>query len=233
MTDLSAFPITRRWPPRRADAVQLYGFPTPNGRKVAIMLEETGLPYDAHRVTLDPADVKSEAFTSLNPNGRIPAILDPTGPDGRPVALFESGAILLYLGEKAGRFLGRDAAERAHVTAWLMWQMGGLGPATGRLGWLVRGAGRAVADPRPRRHAADEVRRLLGVLDGALEGRAWIAGDYSVADMAIAPWLDGLEMYGAREIAGWDGFANLAPYLHRFRARPAVARGWDVPPRAG
>ena len=233
MADLSAFPITQRWVPTDPSVLQLFSFPTPNGVKASIMLEETGLPYEAHRVTLSDADVKSDAFLSLNPNNKIPAIVDPDGPDGVPIGLFESGAILLYLGEKTGQLLGADAAAKAHVTQWLMWQMGGLGPMLGQLGFFVRFAGKEIEDPRPRERYVGEAKRLLGVLSTALDDRDWIAGDYSVADIAIAPWLNALNFYEARGLVGWDKHPSLQGYLDRFMAREAVQRGMDVPPREG
>lgn len=233
MADLSAFPITRRWVPQDADKLQLFSFPTPNGVKASIMLEETGLPYEAHRVTLSDDDVKSDAFLSLNPNNKIPAIIDPDGPDGEPLGLFESGAILLYLGEKTGRLLGDGPADKARVTQWLMWQMGGLGPMLGQMGFFVKFAGREIEDPRPRQRYVDEARRLLGVLAGHLDGRDWVAGDYSVADIAIAPWLNALNFYGAKDMVAWDDHPHLQTYLDRFMARPAVERGMNVPPREG
>ena len=233
MADLSAFPITERWTPKDPNVLQLFSFPTPNGVKAAIMLEETGLPYEAHRVTLSDDDVKSDAFLSLNPNNKIPAIIDPDGPDGTPIGLFESGAILLYLGEKTGRFLGETASERARVTQWLMFQMGGVGPMFGQLGFFVKFAGKDVEDPRPRQRYVDEAKRLLDVLEGQLGDRDWIAGDYSVADMAIAPWVNALGFYGARDLVGWDDRPALQRYLERFLARPAVERGMNIPPREG
>lgn len=231
MTDLSQFPITARWPAADPTVIQLYSFPTPNGVKASVMLEETGLPYEAHRVTLDAADVKSDAFTSLNPNGRIPALIDPSGPEGTPVEVFESGAILQYLAEKTGRFYGSNAADRARINSWLMWQMGGLGPMTGQLGYFVKWAGAVIEDPRPAQRYADETRRLMGVLDRALEGQDWIAGDYSIADMAIAPWVSTVEYYGARDRVGMDDFANVNAYEARFRARETVQRASNIPPR--
>ncbi len=231
MADLSAFPITRRWTPRDPSVLQLYSYPTPNGVKVAIALEETGLPYEAHLVTLSDADVKSDAFVSLNPNGKIPAIVDPDGPGGAPIGLFESGAILLYLGGKTGKLMGSGPADAARVTQWVMWQMGGLGPMLGQLGWFVKFAGKEIEDPRARQRYVDEARRLLDVFAGALGDREWIADEYSMADIAIAPWLNALGFYGAREIVGWDGHPTLQAYLDRFLARPAVATGMNVPPR--
>jgi GST-like protein len=232
MADLSAFPITRKWVPKDPSVLQLFSFPTPNGVKVSIMLEETGLPYEAHRVTLADADVKSLEFLSLNPNNKIPAIIDPDGPDGKPLGLFESGAILLYLGEKTGKLIGRTPAEKARITQWLMFQMGGVGPMFGQLGFFVKFAGSGWEDKRPQQRYVNEVRRLLGVLACELSEREWIAGDdYSVADVAIAPWLNALDFYGAREIVGWDEHPSLQDYLERFLAREAVMRGMNIPPR--
>ena len=233
MTMTDAHPITARWPAARPDAIQLYSFPTPNGVKVSIMLEETGLDYEAHRVTLSDADVKSDAFTALNPNGKIPAIIDPNGPDGGRVQLFESGAILIYLAEKSGQFLPPQGAARADVLAWLMFQMGGVGPMFGQLGYFYKFAGSQIEDKRPVERYLGEARRLLSVVETRMEGRDWIAGDYSIADMAIAPWLNALDFYGAKEAVGWADHPNCVGYLKRFMDRPAVKRGMTIPPREG
>ena len=233
MADLSAFPITRRWVPRDPSVIQLFSFPTPNGVKASIMLEETGLPYEAHRVTLSDDDVKSDAFLSLNPNNKIPALIDPDGPGGQPLGLFESGAILLYLGEKSGKLLGDTAADRARVTQWIMWQMGGLGPMLGQLGFFVKFAGKEIDDPRPRQRYVDESKRLLGVIAGRLDGRDWVTGEYSVADIAIAPWLNALNFYETKDLVGWDDHPHLQAYLDRFMARDAVQAGMATPPREG
>lgn len=231
MADLSAFPITARWPARDPNVIQLYSFPTPNGVKASIMLEETGLPYEPHKVTLSDADVKSDAFLSLNPNNKIPAIIDPDGPDGTPIGLFESGAILVYLGDKSGRFMGDTASDRAKTIQWLMFQMGGLGPMFGQLGFFYKFAGSEIEDPRPRERYINEARRLLSVLEREMTGKDWIAGNYSTADIAIAPWLNALEFYGAKEVVGWDDHKNLVAYVDRFMARPAVAKGMAIPAR--
>lgn len=231
MFDVVSHPIATRWPAQHPDRIQLYSFPTPNGVKVSIMLEETGLPYEAHRVTLSDADVKSEAFLSLNPNNKIPAIIDPNGPDGAPLGLFESGAILLYLAEKTGQFIGENAAEKHQVTQWLMFQMGGLGPMFGQLGYFWKFAGKEIEDPRPRDRYIAEGKRLLNVVEGQLTGKEWIAGSYSIADMAIAPWLRALDFYGTRDVLGWEDHPNAVAYLERFLARPAVQRGLNTPPR--
>lgn len=233
MFDLAEFPVSRRWPATNPDILQLYSFPTPNGVKVSIMLEEIGLPYEAHRVTLSDADVKSPEFLSLNPNNKIPAIIDPDGPDGQPLALFESGAILLYLAEKSGKLIGETAADRARITQWLMFQMGGVGPMFGQLGFFYKFAGAEIEDPRPRARYVAEVKRLLAVIDAQLEGRDWIAGDYSIADIAIAPWLNTLAFYGAQDLVGWQNHPNAVAYLERFLARPAVQRGLTIPAREG
>lgn len=230
MDRLADFPITRRWPPRDPAAIQLYSLPTPNGVKVSILLEETGLPYDAHLVDFATSDQMSPEFLSLNPNNKIPAIIDPQGPGDKPLALFESGAILIYLAEKTGRFLPQ--ANRYEVLQWLMFQMGGLGPMFGQLGYFHTFAGKEIKDPRPKERYRAEAARLLRVLDGALAGRDWIAGDYSIADMAIAPWLRTLrDFYKAGDITGWSDLAHVPAYLERFLARPAVQRGLLQPPR--
>ncbi|MGI9389557.1 MAG: glutathione S-transferase family protein [Boseongicola sp.] len=222
--------ITQRWPATRPEIIQLYSFPTPNGVKVSIALEEMGLEYEPHRVTLSDADVKSPEFLSLNPNNKIPALIDPNGPDGAPIELFESGAILIYLAEKTGKLMPKGAAKY-DVIKWLMFQMGGIGPLFGQLGFFVKFAGSEIEDPRPRERYINEAKRLLNVLEGALEGNEWIAGDYSIADIAIAPWVRGLNFYEARGLVGWDDFPNVQAYLDRFLARPAVQRGLDIPPR--
>jgi GST-like protein len=231
MTDLLSFPITKKWPPRHADRIQLYSLPTPNGVKVSIMLEETGLPYDAHRVDFGTNDQMSPEFLSLNPNNKIPAIIDPNGPGGRPLALFESGAILGYLAEKTGRLLPTDPAARYEVLQWVMFQMGGIGPMFGQLGFFHKFAGKEYEDKRPRDRYVAESRRLLGVLDKQLATRAWIAGDeYSIADIAIFPWVRNLiGFYDAGELVGFGDFANVKRALDAFVQRPAVVEGLQIP----
>jgi GST-like protein len=231
MTDLLSFPITKKWPPRHPENIQLYSLPTPNGVKVSIMLEETGLPYDAHRVDFGTNDQMSPEFLSLNPNNKIPAIIDPNGPGGKPLALFESGAILVYLAEKTGRLLPQDAAARYEVLQWVMFQMGGVGPMFGQLGFFHKFAGKEFEDKRPRDRYAGESRRLLGVLDRQLATRAWIAGDeYSIADIAILPWVRNLVgFYDAGELVGFGDFGNVKRALDAFLLRPAVIEGLQVP----
>jgi GST-like protein len=231
MNDLTSFGISVRWPATDPSKIQLYSFPTPNGVKASIALEEMGLPYEAHLVTLSDVDVKSDAFLSLNPNNKIPAIIDPNGPDGAPIGLFESGAILLYLAEKTGKLIGSSATDKAKITQWLMFQMGGLGPMFGQLGFFYKFAGSQIEDPRPRQRYIEEGKRLLAVVDKQLEGQDWIAGDYSIADIAIAPWLRSLDFYGAREVIGWNDHKNAVAYLERFLERPSVQTGLNTPPR--
>ncbi|WP_300032408.1 glutathione S-transferase N-terminal domain-containing protein [uncultured Roseobacter sp.] len=231
MADLSAFPINDKWPASDPSVLQLYSFPTPNGVKVSIALEEMGIPYEAHTVTLSDADVKSPEFLSLNPNNKIPAIIDPDGPGGEPLKLFESGAILIYLAEKSGKLLGKNAAEKAHIIQWVMFQMGGLGPMLGQLGFFYKFAGSQYEDKRPQERYINEAKRLLSVLDGALEGKEWIAGDFSIADIALAPWVNALDFYGAKEVVGYESYKNVVGYRDRFYARPAVDKAKNIPPR--
>ncbi|MGJ8622046.1 MAG: glutathione S-transferase family protein [Yoonia sp.] len=230
MSDLSDFPITSRWPAKDPSVIQLYSFPTPNGVKASIALEEMGLAYEPHLVTLSDSDVKSDEFLSLNPNNKIPAIIDPNGPDG-PIGIFESGAILLYLAEKTGKFIGETASDKSKITQWLMFQMGGLGPMLGQMGFFYKFAGSQIEDERPRERYRDEAIRLLAVLEKELEGKDWIAGDYSIADMAIAPWVNALEFYGTKDVVGYHDLKNVPAYVERFLARPAVAKAKNIPPR--
>ncbi len=232
MTTLADFPVTRRWPPRNPRAIQLYSLPTPNGVKVSIMLEECGLPYDAHRISFEANEQFSPEFLALNPNNKIPAIIDPDGPDGAPLPLFESGAILLYLAEKTGLFLPKDARGRWSAIQWLMFQMGGIGPMFGQVGYFHHFAGKDIEDPRPRERYYNEAQRLLGVLERQMEGRQWVCGDYSIADIAICPWLRNVVFgYHAGNEIGWNDLRNVPAWLDRFLARPAVQRGLVQPPR--
>ena len=231
MTDLNQFLITERWPAQHPDRLQLYSLPTPNGVKVSIMLEEVGLPYEVHRIAFDKNEQTTPEFMSLNPNNKIPAIIDPAGPGGRPLALFESGAILLYLAEKTGKLLPADPARRYETIQWLMFQMGGIGPMFGQLGFFHKFAGRDYEDKRPRDRYVHEAKRLLAVLDGHLKGRAWIMGDdYTIADVATFPWVNNLVgFYDAADIVGFEHFPEVARVLDAFRARPAVAEGLQIP----
>ncbi|MGF6646102.1 glutathione binding-like protein [Paraburkholderia sp. GAS82] len=233
MTDLSAFPITAKWPAQHPERLQLYSLPTPNGVKVSIMLEETGLAYEPHLVRFDTNDQMSPEFLSLNPNNKIPAIIDPNGPDGKPLPLFESGAILIYLAEKTGQFMPQDAAGRYETIQWVMFQMGGIGPMFGQLGFFHKFAGKEYEDKRPRDRYVAEAKRLLAVLAKRLSGRAWLMGDaYTIADIATFPWVRNLiGFYEAAELVGIEDFPGVKRALDAFVARPAVARGLDIPKR--
>ena len=232
MTDIRSFPITHKWPAQHPERLQLYSLPTPNGVKVSIMLEETGLPYEAHLVSFERNEQFSPEFLSLTPNNKIPAILDPNGPGGQPLALFESGAILLYLAEKTGQLLAQDAAARYETLQWLMWQMGGVGPMFGQLGFFHKFAGAEYEDKRPRDRYVAESARLLGVLDQRLQGRDWIMGEYSIADIAVFPWVRCLvDFYKAGDLLQFERFGNVRRVLDAFLARPAVQRGLSIPAR--
>ncbi|MDB5959639.1 MAG: glutathione S-transferase [Massilia sp.] len=232
-TVLSDFPIHAKWPASHPERIQLYSLPTPNGVKVSIMLEETGLAYEPHLVNFASNDQLSPEFVSLNPNNKIPAIIDPAGPDGKPLALFESGAILLYLAEKSGQLLPRDAAGRYHAIQWLMFQMGGIGPMFGQLGFFHKFAGKDYEDKRPLERYVGESKRLLGVLNKHLAGKQWLLGDeYSIADIATFPWVANLVgFYGAGELVGYADFPEVKRVVDAFLARPAVIKGMNIPPR--
>jgi GST-like protein len=233
VTDLSTFPITKKWPARFPDRIQLYSVPTPNGIKVSVMLEETGLAYEPHFIKFDANDQLSAEFLSLNPNNKIPAILDPNGPDGKPLPLFESGAILLYLADKSGQYMPRDSAGRYETIQWLMFQVGGIGPMFGQIGFFNKFAGKDFEDKRPRDRYVAESKRLLTVLNQRLTGRAWIMGDvYTIADIAILPWIRILGgFYEAGDLVGLAEYPNVMRALDAFLARPAVVKGIDVPKR--
>jgi GSH-dependent disulfide-bond oxidoreductase len=236
MADLSAFPITRRWPAQHPDRLQLYSLPTPNGVKVSILLEELGLPYEPHLIDIMKNETWGPEYLSLNPNGKIPAIIDPDGPGGQPLALWESGAILVYLADKTGRFLSTDPALRYETLQWVFFQMAAIGPMFGQLGFFHKFAGREYEDKRPRDRYAAESRRLLGVLNDRLAERDWLVGpgrgDYSIADIASLGWVRNLVgFYEAAEIVGFKDFPQVAAWLERGLARPAVQRGLDSPKR--
>lgn len=230
MSDLSIFPITRRWPAQHPDRLQLYSINSPNGVKVSIMLEEIGLPYEPHLVDIGENESWTEEFLSLNPNGKIPAIIDPDGPGSKPLSLFESGAILLYLADKTGQLVPKDPGRRYQTLQWLFWQMGGIGPIFGQVGFFHKFAGRHYEDKRPLERYAHESRRLLGVLESRLEGRDWIMDDYSIADIACLGWVRNLiGFYGAGELVEFDKLARVPDWLERGLARPAVQRGLTIP----
>jgi GSH-dependent disulfide-bond oxidoreductase len=233
MSDLSAFPITTRWPARHPDRLQLYSLPTPNGVKVSIALEEMGLPYEPHRIDFGANDQSTPEFLSLNPNGKIPAILDPNGPSGAPFALFESGAILLYLADKTGLLVPADAARRYETIQWVFFQMAFIGPMFGQVGYFHKFAGREIADKRPLEHYSRQSKRLLAILEQRLRGRQWIMGDdYTIADISILGWVRNLiGYYGARDLVDFDSLTHVPAWLDRGLAQPAVQRGLEIPRR--
>ncbi|MBP1850466.1 glutathione binding-like protein [Rhizobium halophytocola] len=234
MTDLSRFPVARRWPATNPDAIQLYSLPTPNGVKAAIALEELGLAYEAHLISFSTNDQKSEEFLSLNPNGKIPAMIDPNGPDGQPIGIFETGAILTYLADKTGRLMPKEGAGRYAVLQWLFFQVGGVGPMFGQFGHFYKFAADKVADnPYPMERYRDETRRLLGVIEGELGKRQWLAGDdYTIADIATFPWVRALrEGYDAADVIGLDAYPKTMAWVERAAARPASQKGLNIPPR--
>jgi GSH-dependent disulfide-bond oxidoreductase len=234
MPDLSTFLITARWPAGHPDRLQLYSLPTPNGVKVSIMLEEIGLPYEPHLVDFAKSDQTTPEFLSLNPNGKIPAIIDPDGPGGKPFGLFESGAILQYLAEKTGILLPADAARRYETIQWVYFQMAAVGPMFGQVGYFHKFAGKEIGDKRPLERYRNESMRLLGVLEARLEPRQWMMDDeYTIADISLLGWVRNLiGFYGARDLVEFDRFKHVAAWLERGLARPAVQRGLEIPRRS-
>ena len=233
MADLSAFPITARWPARNPDIIQLYSLPTPNGVKASIALEELGLPYEAHAVDITKNESWTSEFLSLNPNGKIPAMIDPNGPDGKPLGLFESGAMLIYLADKSDKLIPAAAAGRYETMQWVFFQMASIGPMFGQVGFFHKFAGREIEDKRPLNRYREESKRLLGVMETRLAGRQWIMGDlYTIADISMLGWVRNLiGFYGAGDLVEFDGFPNVAAWLERGLARPAVQRGLTIPAR--
>ena len=233
MAVLADFPIAKRWPAQHPDRLQLYSLPTPNGVKASIMLEEIGLPYEPHLVDIGKNESWTPEFLALNPNGKIPAIVDPNGPGGQAIGLFESGAILLYLAEKTGQLLPKDPARRYEAIQWVFWQMGGPGPMFGQVGYFHKFAGREIEDKRPLDRYVAESKRLLGVLETRLAGRQWIMDDdYSIADISLLGWVRNLVgFYGAGDLVEYDKLEAVPAWLERGLARPAVQRGLTIPGR--
>ncbi|WP_309628620.1 glutathione binding-like protein [Brevundimonas sp.] len=234
MTDLSAFPITRQYPASHPDRLQLYSLPTPNGVKASIMLEEIGIPYEVHLVDIMKNETWTPDYLSLNPNGKIPAILDPDGPGGAPMGLWESGAILVYLADKTGQLIPTDPAARYETLQWVFWQMGAVGPMFGQLGFFQKFAGAAYAEKRPRDRYVAESKRLLGVLEDRLKDRAFIMGDdFTIADIALIGWVRNLVgFYEAGELVDYASLKAVPAWVERCLARPAVERGLNIPARS-
>ena len=231
MNNLSAFPITQKWPAQHPELLQLYSLPTPNGVKVSIMLEEIGLAYEPHLVNFDTNDQLSPEFISLNPNNKIPAIIDPNGPNNQPLTLFESGAILLYLADKTNQLIPADLAGRYHTIQWLMFQMSGIAPMFGQVGFFNKFAGKNFEDKRPRDRYVAESKRLLSVLNQQLEKGNWLMGDtYSIADIATFPWIRNLMgFYEASDLVGIENYPHVIRSLNIFLDRPAVIKGLTIP----
>jgi GST-like protein len=235
MSSLSSFPITKLWPAKNPDILQLYSFPTPNGVKVSIALEEIGLPYEAHAVNIGKNESWTPEFLSLNPNGKIPAIIDPNGPGGKPLGLWESGAILGYLAGKTDKLIPLDPARMIETIQWVHFQMAGIGPMFGQVGFFHKFAGKEYEDKRPRDRYVNESKRLLGVLEGRLKGRQWIMDDdFTIADVSMIGWVRNLVgFYGARELVEYDSLTEVPRWLDAALARPAVQRGLEIPKRPG
>ena len=233
MPDLTAFPITRRWPAKHPDRIQLYSLPTPNGVKASIMLEEIGVPYEPHLIDIGANETWTPEYLELNPNGKIPAIIDPDGPGGQPLALFESGAILLYLADKTGKFIPHDVHQRYETIQWVFFQMAAIGPMFGQVGFFHKFAGREYEDKRPLQRYVTESKRLLGVLETRLDGRDWIMGeDYTIADISMLGWVRNLiGFYDAGELVDFASLKHVPAWLERGLARPAVQRGLNIPAR--
>ena len=232
MADLSAFPITSRWKPENPDVIQLYSFPTPNGVKASIMLEETGLDYEPHLVKLN--ETETDEFLSLNPNNKIPAIIDPDGPNGEPMGLWESGAILLYLADKSGKLVPSDPVARQHCIQWTFFQVGHVGPMFGQFGHFFKFAADKVSDPYPKERYAGEAKRAMRVIEGQLEGRDYLLGDYTIADLMIWPWIRGAKVfYGAEDALDMQSFPRTMEWWQRCAERPASVKGLDIPSKDG
>jgi hypothetical protein len=208
--------------------IELHYWPTPNGWKISIALEEMGLPYELKPVNIGKGDQFQPGFLAISPNNRMPAIVDPEGPDGQPISVFESGAILQYLGRKSGQFYGANERERVEIEQWVYWQMAGLGPNSGQANHFRNYAKSMVADEKMLEYGANrfsnEVNRLYGVMDKRLADRDYLAGPYSIADMASWPWVVGAAMFGQN----LDEFPKLKAWLERIRERPAVQRGFAL-----
>lgn len=224
---MSIFPSL--WPVEHPDRIQLYSVATPNGVKASIALEELELPYEVHKVSFAEKQQFDPGYLTINPNNKIPAIIDPNGPGGEPIRIMESGAILHYLATKAGRLLPADPARRNQVLQWMFFQVGSVGPMFGQYGHFHSFAPKELDHTYAVKRYTDEAKRLLGVVDRRLEGREWIAGEYSIADIMLAPWLAAPQFYKGPVLEAMPEFPNVVAYLERFGERPAVQRGRTIP----
>lgn len=216
-----------RWPPAHPDRIQLYSLATPNGQKAAIALEEMELPYEAHRIDIMAGDQFDPEFVRLNPNSKIPTLLDPNGPGGEPITIMESGAILHYLARRTGKLLPTDPRGENEVLQWLFFQVGHVGPMLGQFGHFYKFAKDKTDDYGEKRYGA-EVTRLLGVIEARLEGRDFLVGDFTVADIATVPWITALDFYEGKDYVGYADFPRVDAWVQRVLARPAVQRGVKV-----
>ena len=206
--------------------IDLYTWTTPNGRKISIMLEEAGLPYRVHPVNIGKDDQFKPDYLKINPNGKIPSIVDPEGPDGKPMSVMESGAILIYLADKTGKLLAKSGRDRYVALQWLMFQMGGVGPMFGQTHHFLRAAKEPV--PYAIERYSKETRRLYGVLNDRLKDHAYLAGEYSIADIATYPWVARHEWHKT----DLSDFPGVKRWYDAISARPAVQKGMNVPPAA-
>jgi len=223
-TTMSIFPT--RWPAQHPDRLQLYSLATPNGQKAGIVLEELGLPYEAHRISIS-GDQFDPEFIAINPNSKIPALLDPNGPGGEPLAIMESGAILHYLAKKAGKLIPDTPAGESQALQWVFFQVGSVGPMFGQFGHFYKFA-KGKTDTYGEERYGKEVTRLLGVLEARLEGRDWLVDEFSIADIANAPWVKALDFYEGKDFVGYENFPQVDAWVQRFHDRPAVQRGVKV-----
>lgn len=222
---LQDFPIAACWKPQNRHVLQLYAYPTPNGLKVSIALEELAVPYEAHCVLL--SETRTPAFLSLNPNNKIPAIVDPNGPGSSALGLWESGAILLYLAQRYDGLLPCDEALKYQAVQWVMFQVSGIGPMFGQFEYFTKFAGKAIEDPRPRERFTLEGQRLMQVLENHLGNRQWMMGDeYTIADISIFPWIrSARDYFDAGTAFRFDQAPNTMAWLERCLSRPASAAG--------
>ncbi len=220
-------PFPTRWPVEHPDRLQLYSLATPNGQKAGIALEELGLPYEAHMVDIGSGQQHEPEYRKISPNGKIPAVVDPRGPDGEPVVLMESGAILLYLARKAGRLVPQTPREEAELLQWMFFQVGHVGPMFGQFGHFYKFAKGKTDQYGEQRYGA-EVTRLLGVLDEHLADREWLVGEFGLADIMTVPWINSLDFYEGKEFVDYGRFTHVQDWVARFMARPAVQRGVKV-----
>lgn len=210
--------------------IQLYSLATPNGQKVSVALEEMQIPYESHTIDIMKGDQFTPEFIKINPNSKIPAIVDPQSADGKPLAIMESGAILIYLARKSGKFLPEDPRLQSETLQWLFFQVGGVGPMFGQFGHFFKYAKDKCDHPYPVERYQKESQRLLGVLNTRLEGRTFLVGEtYTIADMATFPWvLCLIQHYQAKDALGLDNFPHVMSWVERLQARPLTAKGLKV-----